>query len=122
MDAVKEFRKEIKEAFIPLKKEEIQKMHRIQVEMLKDVIHFCEKQNLTYYLTGGSALGVIRHHGNRWSRWNGDVADRCGDIWAVGEYFFLLTAGKCDYAHGKHSGWNSQLEHFIHLVDLRKFL
>lgn len=71
MDAVKEFRKEIKEAFIPLKKEEIQKMHKIQVEMLKDVIHFCEKQNLTYYLTGGSALGVIRHHG--FIPWDDDI-------------------------------------------------
>ena len=31
--------------------------------ILRDIDEFCTKNNITYYLSGGSCLGAIRHHG-----------------------------------------------------------
>ena len=31
--------------------------------MANDIITICEENNLSYHLTGGTALGAVRHHG-----------------------------------------------------------
>lgn len=41
----------------------IQIVHRELLEMAKDYHSFCEKNNLQYYMIGGSLLGAIRHKG-----------------------------------------------------------
>ena len=38
----------------------------LQMKMLQEVLYLdriCKENHLTYFLTGGSALGAIRHHG-----------------------------------------------------------
>lgn len=50
---------------------EIRKLQMVQMEILKDVSNFCKKNNLTYYLVGGTLLGSIRHQG--FIPWDDDV-------------------------------------------------
>ena len=33
------------------------------LEILKDIDALCQKHNISYWLTGGSALGAVRHQG-----------------------------------------------------------
>lgn len=33
------------------------------LSIAKDIISVCEDENITYHLTGGTALGAVRHHG-----------------------------------------------------------
>lgn len=51
-----------------LKKEEIQ---QIQLEILDFVDRFCTENNITYYLTGGSLIGALRHNG--FIPWDDDI-------------------------------------------------
>lgn len=43
----------------------------VQLEILKDVAKFCDENNLTYYLFGGTLIGAIRHRG--FIPWDDDV-------------------------------------------------
>ena len=63
MDTVKTFKKEVHRAFVKIERDDIKRIHSIILEILNDFISFCERNNLTYYLTGGSALGAVREHG-----------------------------------------------------------
>ena len=40
-----------------------EEMKSIQISMLKDLHGFCEKNNIDYFLCGGSLLGAVRHKG-----------------------------------------------------------
>ena len=51
--------------------ETLSKLHRCQVEMLDFIDEFCRKNNLTYYLIGGTLLGAVRHQG--FIPWDDDV-------------------------------------------------
>ena len=49
----------------------IDEMKRIQLNILVDVVKFCERHNLSYFLSGGSMLGAIRHKG--FIPWDDDI-------------------------------------------------
>lgn len=38
-------------------------VHRVLLEMIKDIDKICVEHNITYFLNGGSALGAVRHQG-----------------------------------------------------------
>ncbi len=46
-------------------------LKQIQLDMLLDFAMFCDKNNLTYYLGGGTLLGAVRHKG--FIPWDDDI-------------------------------------------------
>ncbi len=46
-------------------------MKQMQLAILRDVAEFCENHGMRYYLTGGTLLGAIRHHG--FIPWDDDI-------------------------------------------------
>ena len=54
-----------------MNKQVLEKLHKCQVEMLDILDAFCEENNLSYYLSGGTLLGAVRHQG--FIPWDDDV-------------------------------------------------
>ena len=44
-------------------KEKVKKIQRVVYGILCDIDDFCKANNIVYYLSGGSCLGAVRHHG-----------------------------------------------------------
>ncbi len=49
----------------------LKKVQSLELEILKDFIEVCEKNNLKYFGIGGTAIGVIRHQG--FIPWDDDI-------------------------------------------------
>lgn len=54
-----------------MKEISLEEIKRIQLEMMSRLHSFCEKNGLTYFLTGGTLLGAIRHKG--YIPWDDDI-------------------------------------------------
>jgi len=39
------------------------RLRNVMIEILDEFVHFCDENNLSYFLTGGTLLGAIRHKG-----------------------------------------------------------
>lgn len=55
----------------PYEKTVLEKLHRVQIEILNDFIMVCEKYDLTYFAIYGTAIGAVRHHG--FIPWDDDI-------------------------------------------------
>ena len=55
----------------PYEKEVLDKLHRVQVEILRDFDTVCEKHQLHYFAVYGTAIGAVRHGG--FIPWDDDV-------------------------------------------------
>ena len=54
-----------------LSEEELDRLKNILVGMLSDFHKFADKYNITYTMSGGSAIGAVRHHG--FIPWDDDI-------------------------------------------------
>lgn len=50
---------------------EVEELKKIQLEILKNVADFCEKNQITYFLQYGTLIGAIRHKG--YIPWDDDI-------------------------------------------------
>ena len=71
MDPVRDFINCNKDMFVQLSDLELKKLHSLLFRIMDDVITFCEDNGLDYFLSGGTALGAIRHNG--FIPWDDDV-------------------------------------------------
>ncbi|HFI0645872.1 TPA: phosphorylcholine transferase LicD [Streptococcus suis] len=49
----------------------LNKLHQVDLEIVKEVIEICKKHKLSYYMLGGTMLGAIRHKG--FIPWDDDI-------------------------------------------------
>lgn len=69
----------------------LEEVRSIQLDILKDVADFCDKNDLTYFLCGGTLLGAVRHEG--YIPWDDDIDlmmprsdyDRFNRIFEIGD-------------------------------------
>lgn len=54
-----------------LTKQQLKKIHALELEILKEFDEVCNKYNIPYTLAGGTLIGAIRHQG--FIPWDDDV-------------------------------------------------
>lgn len=69
-----------KNKYIVMNDEQLKGYQRCILDIARDCITVCESERIPYHLTGGSALGAVRHQG--FIPWDDDI-----DIDILGQYF-----------------------------------
>lgn len=54
-----------------LTEEEVKQVQKVSLEITRDVVQVCRKKQIAYMLTGGTALGAVRHGG--FIPWDDDI-------------------------------------------------
>ena len=62
-DALKRIQSKNVVQYVRMEGEILKKYHQVLLEMASDIISVCEKEKIVYQLSGGTALGAVRHKG-----------------------------------------------------------
>lgn len=62
-DALKRIQSKNAVQYVHMEGEILKKYHQVLLEMASDIISVCEKEKIVYQLSGGTALGAVRHKG-----------------------------------------------------------
>lgn len=54
-----------------MRKIELDELKKIQIQILDEVVHFCDKHQIKYFLMAGTLLGAVRHQG--YIPWDDDI-------------------------------------------------
>ena len=57
--------------YIEYDKKTLDRLHKVELEILKDFTKICKEYNLKYFLVGGTMLGAVRHSG--FIPWDDDI-------------------------------------------------
>lgn len=49
----------------------LEKLHNVELSMLKDFMKLCDDNNIEYFAISGTAIGAVRHHG--FIPWDDDI-------------------------------------------------
>ncbi|WP_409022727.1 phosphorylcholine transferase LicD [Dellaglioa sp. P0083] len=49
----------------------IEELHKVELDLIQEVVEICQKNNIKYFMIGGSLLGAVRHQG--FIPWDDDV-------------------------------------------------
>ena len=72
--------------------ETLRKLQKTELEILKDFIKICKKYNLTYFATGGTAIGALRHQG--FIPWDDDIDVLRPKKWETAMFLWIPTRRK----------------------------
>lgn len=73
---------------------DLRKLQLVELNIVKEIVKICDENNLTYYISGGTYLGAVRHKG--FIPWDDDV-----DIaMPRDDYEKFLEIGKKKFEHG----------------------
>ena len=53
------------------KDDDLKRLQKIELEILRDIVRICEENNIEYFTVGGTTLGAIRHNG--FIPWDDDI-------------------------------------------------
>ena len=57
---------------------ELEELHQIETDILTAIDEICRKENIRYYLAGGTLLGAVRHKG--FIPWDDDSISQCPEM------------------------------------------
>ena len=101
-DALKRIQSKNAVQYVCMEGEILKKYHQILLEIASDIISVCEKEKIVYQLSGGTALGAVRHKG--FIPWDDDLdinilGSQCDEF--IEKFEKAAEKLKLSYAHGK---------------------
>ena len=98
-----------------MSKEKLNKLHEIQIELLDEVVKICKKNNLHYFLIGGTLLGAVRHQG--FIPWDDDL-----DIAMPREDYEKFLNVALNHLDSKYfvDNFNTNKSYYLNFTKIRK--